>query len=57
MAILANKEWCTGCGLCVTVCPEEALESRGEVLLDEKKCTDCLNCIDYCPNEALEEKK
>ena len=57
MAILVMKEQCTACGICVTVCPEEALCAQGELQVDQEKCTDCLICVPYCPNEALKEKK
>ncbi|MDO8634657.1 MAG: 4Fe-4S binding protein [Dehalococcoidia bacterium] len=54
LAILSEK--CVGCGLCVTVCPEEALSVWALAAVDRQKCTDCLICVDYCPVEALEDK-
>ena len=55
MSLMINEECCTGCGLCVTACPEEALVAEGEAILDRSRCSDCLICVDYCPNDALKE--
>ncbi|MBI4289219.1 MAG: 4Fe-4S binding protein [Chloroflexi bacterium] len=54
LTILPEK--CVGCGMCVMVCPEEALAVWGLVEVDRKKCTDCLTCVEYCPVEALEDR-
>lgn len=63
-----NREKCTGCGVCVTVCPKEAI-SRGPVgasmkkdvesppvLVDERKCSFCGLCDYMCPFQAVELK-
>jgi ferredoxin len=48
-------ERCTGCGECVTACPEGGLRLRnGVVELDPERCTPCFACVEACPTEALE---
>ena len=57
------SEYCKGCGLCVTVCPVEALEFSEElsslaVYPPRQKpgveCTGCLSCALICPDAAVE---
>jgi len=53
-AARADPEKCTGCGLCVEVCPVEAIRLEGDVaVVDPQTCTGCGTCVDECPNEAL----
>ena len=58
MAIAVNEAKCIGCGWCVLICSEEALQvvSTFVVKIAEGRCSACLKCIDVCPNDALEEK-
>jgi len=55
--IVRNDAKCTDCGVCVTVCPAQALvvdkESR-KVLFDEDKCIACELCVKICPSHAME---
>ena len=47
---------CTGCGACLTTCPERALVAaprRPLVILD--RCTTCMACIEVCPADAISE--
>ncbi len=53
---------CTGCGLCVKVCPTEAIEYRGELKeklpeerldFDYSRCISCLECIHACPEKVI----
>jgi len=47
---------CTGCGACLTTCPERALVAaprRPLVVLD--RCTTCLACVEVCPADAIRE--
>lgn len=50
--IQVDSELCTGCSLCVPVCPEEALRCYGRAAVDET-CTECLTCLEFCPVGAL----
>ncbi len=48
-----DQEKCTGCGLCVKVCPAGALVlAEGRPLLDRHKCIHEGNCIASCPMDA-----
>lgn len=55
--VVRNSAKCTDCGVCVTVCPAQALvvdkESR-KVIFDEEKCIACELCIKICPTHAME---
>lgn len=55
----AQIEWlgerCIGCGTCVSVCPEDALELTDEgLVIDRERCTLCLLCSEQCPTRAIE---
>lgn len=61
-----DKEKCKGCGLCVHVCPHNALVLLDEVNMkglkyvavpDPDKCTGCGLCYIVCPDCALEVKE
>jgi Fe-S-cluster-containing hydrogenase component 2 len=46
---------CTGCGVCVEVCPVEAIALvDGKARIDEETCTGCRACVDACPEEAIQ---
>ena len=55
--IVRNEERCTNCGVCVPICPTEALvvdpETR-KVLFHNKKCIACELCVKICPPRAME---
>jgi len=64
--LILNSEVCTGCGICVEACPEEAIvlglvgaTRRGAVGyaapidIDEVKCSYCGVCVVMCPFNAL----
>jgi len=54
MAVQINQEKCTGCGLCVEVCPVEAISMEDDkAKIDAEKCVDCGQCVEECPNEAI----
>jgi Fe-S-cluster-containing hydrogenase component 2 len=54
MAVIINKETCTGCGACIETCPVEALEMVDEkAVCDAEKCVDCGVCIEACPVESI----
>ncbi|WXG43287.1 MAG: 4Fe-4S dicluster domain-containing protein [Promethearchaeati archaeon SRVP18_Atabeyarchaeia-1] len=68
LSLNVNREKCTGCGVCVTACPKEAI-ARGPVgasmkkdvqsppvLVDERKCSFCGVCDYICPFQAIEFK-
>jgi pyruvate formate lyase activating enzyme len=49
------RERCLGCDLCLTVCPQGALqgEADGSKAIDRKRCDRCGQCAELCPGEAL----
>ncbi|MFH1928238.1 MAG: electron transfer flavoprotein subunit alpha [Chloroflexota bacterium] len=47
------KDECTGCGLCVDVCPFDALELVDGIAEVNEKCNLCGACVDECPTEAI----
>ena len=47
------KDECTGCGLCVDVCPFDALELVDGIAEVDEKCTLCGACVEECPAEAI----
>ena len=55
MTAVLDQERCMNCGLCVDLCPEQAISmsSNYTVVLDSSKCTGCGSCINECPNEAI----
>jgi coenzyme F420-reducing hydrogenase beta subunit len=52
---LADKQICTGCAACYSICPTECISMKqdGEGFLfpviDEKKCIKCGKCEKACP--------
>ena len=53
MAILVDKELCTGCARCLRACPYEAMElAEGKAFVNER-CTLCGTCLEACPEGAL----
>ncbi len=50
-----DQERCTGCGLCVTVCPHAvlAIENGKADVVDRDACMECGACARNCPTEAL----
>ena len=55
--VVRNEKKCTNCGVCVPICPTEALavdpETR-KVLFNNKKCIACELCVKICPPRAME---
>jgi len=48
-------ESCTGCELCLKVCPEEAISGRKKELhvIDPEKCTRCGLCVAVCKFDSV----
>ena len=52
---LLDETRCTGCGVCVEVCPTECLEMGGPLpwLPRPLDCVSCSLCVLLCPDNAL----
>jgi NAD-dependent dihydropyrimidine dehydrogenase PreA subunit len=54
MEMQINAELCTGCGACVEICPNGAMQLiDGLAVLDQAACTQCQSCVDACPVGAI----
>ena len=59
--ILIDIEKCKGCELCVTACPQDALEAARQInskgyhyiVKVEDTCTGCVNCALVCPEGVI----
>ncbi len=53
--IIIDNEKCTACGICVTICPYQALalmDGKAEYILDD--CFLCGQCQAVCPEDAIQ---
>ncbi len=48
-----DKEKCIGCGSCIAVCTEKALDKDRPSFIDRQACNLCMKCTDACPGGAL----
>ena len=51
--IQIDKEKCTQCGICIKVCPLEAVEGRVNRKRLPADCFSCARCLNVCPNDAI----
>lgn len=53
-----NSERCTGCGMCVEVCPHQvfAIHEGKTQIVEGNLCMECGACVKNCPFHALEVK-
>lgn len=57
-SLVLDREKCTGCGMCLNVCPHNvfSLEGGKVVISDRKACMECGACKMNCPLEAISVK-
>lgn len=49
-----DQKKCTGCGLCLAVCPDQTLSLlRGKATVSGDRCMACAHCRAVCPTEAI----
>ncbi|WP_366921983.1 4Fe-4S binding protein [Metallumcola ferriviriculae] len=55
MAVVVDRDECTGCGSCEEVCPTGAIVVKDDdvAAVDADECTDCESCVDECPTGAI----
>jgi 2-oxoglutarate ferredoxin oxidoreductase subunit delta len=62
ITITVTEEFCKGCGLCVAICPQQAMQladrmnSRGiqpAYLAHPDDCNGCTQCAIMCPDACL----
>jgi ferredoxin/flavodoxin len=51
--IHVKKSFCTGCGLCVKVCPASNVKMSGGYPRFGSRCTMCMGCAFLCPKDAV----
>ncbi|GEM_PF-4256216 len=45
---------CTGCGVCLEVCPFQAIRmEEGKAVIDKELCKNCKICVRVCPEGAI----
>lgn len=56
-----DKEKCTGCKICIFLCPEpnviEYVKSEKKVRINSKRCKACKICVVNCPKAAISLKE
>jgi Fe-S-cluster-containing hydrogenase component 2 len=52
--LYVDEKRCSGCGLCVDLCPVEAITLQDDVAtIDQSLCTECETCAAACPERAI----
>ncbi|WP_430972094.1 EFR1 family ferrodoxin [Sunxiuqinia rutila] len=47
-----TNEKCTDCGVCVEICPMEAIDQTDNRTIHAEKCIRCNSCVKHCPEKA-----
>lgn len=56
-AVKLNDESCSGCAICYSACPFQAIKKEaetGKFLLAIEKCQGCAICYSSCPAKAID---
>lgn len=50
-----DEQRCTGCGMCIEVCPRGVFKMNGKkaMLVDKDACMECGACMKNCPFSAV----
>lgn len=52
--ILWDRDKCSGCKSCITLCPAQAVsDQEGRLSINARLCRGCMTCISHCPHQAL----
>ena len=49
---ITDEDRCVMCGVCVDVCPMEAIDRENVSVVDSALCIKCCACVKECPKEA-----
>lgn len=52
VAPITIESKCDRCGICISVCPTDAIQMNGLPDTDSHKCILCCACVKYCPTNA-----
>ncbi len=52
VAPVTDEEKCNKCGVCVDVCPTDAISLNGKITTDAVACIKCCACVKECPSQA-----
>ncbi len=52
VAPVTNEDNCDKCGVCVEVCPTDAISLNGKLTTDSTACILCCACVKACPSMA-----
>ena len=55
VSLALDPEKCTGCGMCIEVCPHNVLQMQSDVarIADRDACMECGACAMNCPFSAI----
>ncbi|UCZ52778.1 4Fe-4S binding protein [Bacillus shivajii] len=62
MRVYFEEDYCKGCSLCISVCPQEIIHLadrmnnkgyRPTEVLEQDKCTSCTACARICPDAVI----
>ena len=53
MAAVIDTSQCTGCGVCIEICPVEAISIVDNTAHVNEECMSCGACVQECPREAI----
>ena len=50
-----NEQKCSGCNMCILVCPHEVFEMKNKksIIRHKDACMECGACAKNCPEEAI----
>lgn len=63
VSFVAKNGLCTGCGICVSICPRQCVKMIWDefedrvAAVDEQKCIDCSLCLKVCPGHKVDFKQ
>ncbi len=50
-----DTERCVGCGACIEVCPNGAIQLRqAKAWINPDLCTECKTCAEVCPQGSIQ---